>query len=115
MYMMEIVTHELRKYINVEFSDWNKDYIAHPYPKTQEEREAAAKKYGLDIEEYKPMSDYVDGYGDYPNLPAISGDARDPHYPWDMPELKRNFNETVSSYLHLTNLIVELDDVNSII
>lgn len=36
------------------------------------------------------------GYGDYPKLPDIGGDSKDPHYPWDMPELKRNFNEPVS-------------------
>ena len=100
------------KHVNVEFLDWNKDYIASPYPKTQEEREAAAKKYGIDIAEYKPIADDGTGFGDYPDLPAISGDARDPNYPWDMPEWKRNFNEPVSSNLFMTNLIVDLDDVN---
>jgi NADH dehydrogenase (ubiquinone) 1 beta subcomplex subunit 8 len=39
------------------------------------------------------------GYGDYPELPNISGDSKDPFYPWDNPELKRNFNEPVSDKL----------------
>jgi hypothetical protein len=32
---------------------WNKDYKPGPYPKTPEERKAAAKKYGLLPEEYE--------------------------------------------------------------
>lgn len=26
-------------------------------------------------------------------MPLIAAEARDPYYPWDNPELKRNFNE----------------------
>lgn len=33
---------------------WNKDFKPAPYPETEEERRAAAKKYGLLPEEYKP-------------------------------------------------------------
>lgn len=77
------------------FSDWNYQYKPGPYPKTNEERAAAAKKYGLTIEEYTPYPESM-GYGDYPKLPDIGADSKDPHYPWDMPELKRNFNEPVS-------------------
>jgi NADH dehydrogenase (ubiquinone) 1 beta subcomplex subunit 8 len=32
---------------------WNKDFKPGPYPRTPEEREAAAKKYGLLPEEYQ--------------------------------------------------------------
>ncbi|XP_018321325.1 NADH dehydrogenase [ubiquinone] 1 beta subcomplex subunit 8, mitochondrial [Agrilus planipennis] len=75
---------------------WNKDYkpASHP-PKTEEERIAAAKKYGLLPSEYKTFPDDGTGYGDYPNIPAESGESRDPFYPWDNPELKRNFNEVL--------------------
>uniref|UniRef100_A0A7R9DZ22 NADH dehydrogenase [ubiquinone] 1 beta subcomplex subunit 8, mitochondrial n=1 Tax=Timema monikensis TaxID=170555 RepID=A0A7R9DZ22_9NEOP len=74
---------------------WNKDYKPGPYPVTQKERDAAAKKYGLLPAEYEPYPDDGLGYGDYPKLPAISGDDKDPYYPWDFPEHKRNFNEPV--------------------
>uniref|UniRef100_A0A7R9IFF5 NADH dehydrogenase [ubiquinone] 1 beta subcomplex subunit 8, mitochondrial n=1 Tax=Timema tahoe TaxID=61484 RepID=A0A7R9IFF5_9NEOP len=74
---------------------WNKDYKPGPYPVTQKERDAAAKKYGLLPAEYEPYPDDGLGHGDYPKLPAISGDDKDPYYPWDFPEHKRNFNEPI--------------------
>jgi len=67
-----------------------------PYPKTPEERAAAAKKYNLRVEDYEPYPDDGEGYGDYPMLPRVSGEGRDPYESYDMPELKRNFNEPVS-------------------
>lgn len=36
-----------------EILDWNKDFAPGPLPKTEEERRAAAKKYGLLPEEYR--------------------------------------------------------------
>ncbi|CAH4015699.1 NADH dehydrogenase [ubiquinone] 1 beta subcomplex subunit 8, mitochondrial [Pieris brassicae] len=77
---------------NATRNHWNYQYKPGQYPKTPEEREAAAKKYGLTIEEYQPYPEDV-GYGDYPKLPDIGADSKDPHYPYDNPELKRNFNE----------------------
>lgn len=77
------------------FSDWNYQYKPGPYPRTPEERAASAKKYGMSIEEYQPYPEHM-GYGDYPNLPDIGADSKDPHYPYDCPEFKRNFNEPVS-------------------
>ncbi|XP_037038278.1 NADH dehydrogenase [ubiquinone] 1 beta subcomplex subunit 8, mitochondrial [Bradysia coprophila] len=74
---------------------WNKDFKPAPYPKTEEERVAAAKKYNLLPEEYKPYPDDGMGYGDYPHLPDVSADLKDPYYPYDLPDLKRNFNEPV--------------------
>lgn len=72
---------------------WNKDFKPGPYPKTEAERLAAAQRYGVHPSEYEPYDDDGTGYGDYPKLKAESGDSRDPFYPWDNPELKRNFNE----------------------
>ncbi|XP_063244201.1 NADH dehydrogenase [ubiquinone] 1 beta subcomplex subunit 8, mitochondrial [Bacillus rossius redtenbacheri] len=72
---------------------WNKDWKPGPYPVTKEEREAAAKKYGLLPEEYEPYPDDGLGHGDYPKLPDIAAESKDPYYPWDFPEHKRNFNE----------------------
>ncbi|KAJ8971749.1 hypothetical protein NQ314_000566 [Rhamnusium bicolor] len=74
-------------------SHFNKDYKPGPYPRTKKERIAAAEKYGILYSEYKPYPDDGGGYGDYPDLPLISADSKDPFYPWDSPELKRNFNE----------------------
>ena len=74
---------------------WNKDFKPGPYPVTQKEREVAAKKYGIPIEEYQPYPDDGLGYGDYPQLPNITKDIRDNNYPWDYPEHKRNFNEPI--------------------
>ena len=78
-------------------TDWNRDWMPGPYPKTQEEREAAAKKYGLRVEDYEPYPDDGFGYGDYPKLPRVSGEARSPYEIYDMPSLKRNFNEPVKA------------------
>ncbi|XP_019871479.1 NADH dehydrogenase [ubiquinone] 1 beta subcomplex subunit 8, mitochondrial [Aethina tumida] len=80
---------------------WNKDYKPGPYPKTEEEMVAAAKKYNLSREEYKPYKDDGSGCGDYPDLPLISNDSKDPFYPYDNPELKRNFGETLHSEFDL--------------
>lgn len=78
---------------------WNKDYKAGKFPQSDAEREAAAKKYFLLPEEYKPYADNGLGYGDYPELKGGLGiEARDPFYPYDFPELKRNLHETVRNY-----------------
>ncbi|XP_064628716.1 NADH dehydrogenase [ubiquinone] 1 beta subcomplex subunit 8, mitochondrial-like [Lineus longissimus] len=72
---------------------WNKDWAAGPVPKTPAEKAAAAKKYGLLEKDYEAYPDDGFGWGDYPKLPYVSGDSRDPYYDWDIPELKRNFGE----------------------
>lgn len=41
----------------ISFADWNKDWMPGPLPQTEEERRAAAKKYGLLPEEYKTYPD----------------------------------------------------------
>jgi NADH dehydrogenase (ubiquinone) 1 beta subcomplex subunit 8 len=74
-------------------SHWNKDWKPGPYPETQAEREAAAKKYGIPIEDYKPYENDGTGHGDYPKLPEFSVERRDPYYPYDFPESKRNFGD----------------------
>ena len=54
--------------------NWNYQWMPGPYPRTKEERLAAAKKYNLEPEDYKPFPE--DGYlgmglGDYPDLPRV--------------------------------------------
>lgn len=77
-------------------TDWNKDWKPGPYPKTDEERIAAAKKYGLLPQDYEPYPDDGAGFGDYPKLPVISNDQKDPNGNWDDPDIRRNFGEPVS-------------------
>ncbi|KAK9872634.1 hypothetical protein WA026_018767 [Henosepilachna vigintioctopunctata] len=72
---------------------WNKDYKPGPFPKTEAERLAAAKKYDMHPSEYAPYNDDGTGFGDYPKFKAQSAESKDPNYPWDFPEFKRNFNE----------------------
>ncbi|CAH2068412.1 unnamed protein product, partial [Iphiclides podalirius] len=88
--------HRIRKVAGIicARNHWNFQYKPGPYPRTPEERAAAAKKYGLTIEEYQPYPEEM-CYGDYPKLPDIGSDSKDPHYPYDYPELKRNFNEPI--------------------
>merc|ERR1712002_639059 len=75
--------------------NWNKDWKPGPYPVTPEERAAAARKYGLRPDEYEPYPDDGTGKGDYPKLPIISAEARDPYRDWDHPEHRRGFGEPI--------------------
>ncbi|XP_054899239.1 NADH dehydrogenase [ubiquinone] 1 beta subcomplex subunit 8, mitochondrial [Poeciliopsis prolifica] len=70
-----------------------KDSLPGPFPKTPEERAAAAKKYNLRVEDYEPYPDNGEGYGDYPKLTNRSQHERDPWYQWDHPDLRRNWGE----------------------
>jgi len=77
---------------------WNKDWKPGPYPETEAQRRAAAKKYGMiydDYEPYDPVEDDPIMFGDYPKLPIIPADQRDPYYPWDYPELKLDYGEPI--------------------
>lgn len=49
----------------------------------------------MPVEEYKPAPFEI-AVGDYPDFKELSADSKDPFYPYDFPELKRNFNEVVS-------------------
>lgn len=73
---------------------WNKDWIPGDYPKTQEERDAAAKKYGMISADYEPYPE-EEGYGDYPKLPVVSYDGKSDYYNWDFPEHKRDWCEPI--------------------
>jgi len=74
---------------------WNKDWQPGPYPRTPEDRAAAAKKYGLLPEDYEPFPSEHDQHGDYPNLADIGGDSKDPYYPYDYPAIKTNYGEPI--------------------
>ncbi|XP_055543462.1 NADH dehydrogenase [ubiquinone] 1 beta subcomplex subunit 8, mitochondrial [Wyeomyia smithii] len=74
---------------------WNKDFKPAKFPETDKEREAAARKYGLHPSEYQPYPNDGAGFGDYPKLPDTPVEARNPYYPYDFPELKRNLHDTL--------------------
>ncbi|XP_064879064.1 LOW QUALITY PROTEIN: NADH dehydrogenase [ubiquinone] 1 beta subcomplex subunit 8, mitochondrial [Oncorhynchus nerka] len=73
----------------------SKGMLPGPYPQTPEERAAAAKKYNMRVEDYEPIPDNGEGYGDYPQLPDRSQHERDPWYSWDHPDLRRNWGEPI--------------------
>lgn len=79
------------------------DWKPGPYPKTEAERRAAAEKYGMCYEEYEPYPDDGFGHGDYPMMPMKGVALRDPYYPYDFPDEKRNFCEPVKIHLYFVN------------
>ncbi|XP_015191349.1 PREDICTED: NADH dehydrogenase [ubiquinone] 1 beta subcomplex subunit 8, mitochondrial [Polistes dominula] len=64
-------------------------------PTSKEEIEKAAKKYNLHPREYEAYEPNGFGYGDYPKLPFVGPEAKDPYYPYDFPEFRRNLHEAV--------------------
>ena len=65
---------------------WHQEWMPGPYPVTQEQRAAAAKKYGLLVEDYEPMPEGE--VGDYPKLPDVGYYGRDPYADYDKWEFK---------------------------
>ncbi|KAM8837255.1 NADH dehydrogenase [ubiquinone] 1 beta subcomplex subunit 8, mitochondrial [Spinachia spinachia] len=74
-------------------SGLSKGDLPGPCPMSPDEKAAAAKKYSMTVEDYKPYPDNGEGFGDYPMLPAKSQSERDPWYEWDHPDLRRNWGE----------------------
>ncbi|XP_054718293.1 NADH dehydrogenase [ubiquinone] 1 beta subcomplex subunit 8, mitochondrial-like [Uloborus diversus] len=73
---------------------WNKDWKPGPYPRTEEEKIAAARKYNLLPEDYEPYPE-EEGFGDYPKFPPLHMEDRSDFEAYDFPHLKRNFGEPV--------------------
>ncbi|CAL1271902.1 unnamed protein product [Larinioides sclopetarius] len=79
---------------NSSITTWNKDWKPGPYPRTKEERIAAAKKYKMLPEDYEPYPE-EEGYGDYPMFKKFHMESRHPFEAYDYPELKRNYGEPI--------------------
>ncbi|KAG7198884.1 hypothetical protein KM043_015707 [Ampulex compressa] len=76
---------------------WNYLWQPGEYPRTEEERLKAAEKYNLHPAEYEVYPEEA-GHGDYPKLPLISAEAKDPYYPWDIPVYRKNYGEPMHKY-----------------
>ncbi|XP_017760469.1 PREDICTED: NADH dehydrogenase [ubiquinone] 1 beta subcomplex subunit 8, mitochondrial [Eufriesea mexicana] len=74
-------------------------------PKTKEEFEAAAARYGLHPYEYKPYPDDHRYTGDYPDSLVPSIETKCPYYPWDFYPLKRNFNEFMKKAYNVPKMV----------
>ena len=61
---------------NLSPAPWNYMWKPGPYPEDQDARIAAAKKYGMILEDYKPYEDPDVMAGDYPCLPIEPMDER---------------------------------------
>lgn len=73
----------------------DRDWMPGPYPKTESERLAAAKKYNLLPEEYQAYDPekWEFAYGDYPQLPNRTPHDQDPYYAWDYYAYSKNYGE----------------------
>lgn len=81
-------------------SDWQPG----PYPKNEEERRAAAKKYFMLPEEYEPYPQHHDfTCGDYPRLPNRGYDNQDPYGDYEDMTDYRHYGEPVHLYYELFN------------
>ncbi|XP_076064339.1 NADH:ubiquinone oxidoreductase subunit ASHI [Oratosquilla oratoria] len=90
---------------------WNKDWKPSvKVPKTEEEKAAAAAKYGMLPQDYETFPEDGTGHGDYPNLPPVSADSRDPYGNYDFPEYRRYYGEPV--HLHVDMLGMDRYDAN---
>ncbi|CAK9821433.1 NADH dehydrogenase [ubiquinone] 1 beta subcomplex subunit 8, mitochondrial [Anthophora retusa] len=88
-------TETIEEYIRSTLNPEIRAVLVGTCPKTEEERVKAAAKYGLHPDEYKPYPDDHRCQGDYPDLPHISAEAKDPFYPWDYGVTKTNYGEAL--------------------
>lgn len=73
---------------------WNYLWKPAPFPENDDARKAAAKKYGLILEDYNPYPHNGEHLtGDYPALPLEPMEVRAGLRNWDYPEYKRNYGE----------------------
>uniref|UniRef100_A0AC34GR11 NADH dehydrogenase [ubiquinone] 1 beta subcomplex subunit 8, mitochondrial n=1 Tax=Panagrolaimus sp. ES5 TaxID=591445 RepID=A0AC34GR11_9BILA len=80
------------------FEGWfPRDHKPGPYPTTEKERRAAAIKYGLRPEDYRPIDpkDLNRHAGDYPEAEIVTFDHKDPYENWTDHHHKRNWGELV--------------------
>merc|ERR1711974_79006 len=81
---------------------WNYMWMPGPCPKTEEEHVAAAKKYGMLREDYRPFPDDGNGIGDYPDMGYCSGASRPGNMWWDDEDIKINWGAPVQGDVYFT-------------
>jgi len=74
-----------------------RDHMPGPYPRTEDERRAAAIKYGMRPEDYEAHHphDFVNHIGDYPNIGIVAYEQRDPYEAYSDNSFNRNWGEVV--------------------
>jgi len=72
---------------------WNYMWKPGRFPEDLDERKAAAKKYGMLLEDYSPYEDPDRMTGDYPCLPIEPAAEKNGLYEWDDPAYRRNYGE----------------------
>ncbi|VDK17432.1 unnamed protein product [Anisakis simplex] len=80
------------------FDGWYpRDHKPGEYPENEEQQRAAAIKYGMRPEDYKPMNqdDVIRYAGDYPDMGIITFDHKDPYESWTDRHHRRNWGEMV--------------------
>ncbi|MCP9261818.1 Inhibitor of growth protein [Dirofilaria immitis] len=79
-----------------------RDHMPDDYPKNEEERRAAAIKYGMRPEDYKPYDkdDYFKYSGNYPDYGCVTYDHKDPYENWSDPHYRRNWGEGMDQHSH---------------
>ncbi|UMM19249.1 hypothetical protein L5515_014939 [Caenorhabditis briggsae] len=80
------------------FDGWYpRDHKPSAPPTNEEERRAAAVKYGLRPEDYHSMDkdDVIKFAGDYPDLGVVTYDHKDPYEAWTDRQNRRNWGELV--------------------
>ncbi|XP_011502412.1 PREDICTED: NADH dehydrogenase [ubiquinone] 1 beta subcomplex subunit 8, mitochondrial, partial [Ceratosolen solmsi marchali] len=81
--------------------NFKQDPLCKSLPKAETKSNTASIKYNLHKKEYDVYNENEYSYGDYPKLPFKGVELRDPHYPYDNPEHKRNFNEPVHAEIDM--------------
>uniref|UniRef100_A0A914GXG5 Uncharacterized protein n=1 Tax=Globodera rostochiensis TaxID=31243 RepID=A0A914GXG5_GLORO len=80
-----------------------RDHMPGAYPRNEEERRAAAIKYGLRPEDYRPHHphDFINHIGDYPDVGIVAFEQRDPYDNYSNTAHRRNWNEPVKLQIRL--------------
>lgn len=80
------------------------DWMPGPYPKNEDERKAAAKKYNLLREEYEPYDPKWDiGSGDYPCLPNRCQEDEDPYDNYEYMADSRHYGQPMNQAYEVMN------------
>lgn len=75
------------------------NYLWQPGKYSEKDHDKIAAKYNMHPKDYKPYSDKEACVGDYPDIPWIGAEAKDPYYPYDIPVFRKNYCEMVNLHI----------------